>query len=387
MEFDPVAVARSLAPIIAAGADEADRERRLPANVAAAMAKAGLHRLSTARVFGGYEADPLTLMRAIEAVSAINGSAGWNLMISLETTGIASGAVSQRAGEEIYIANPETIMAGALRPGGKARRTQGGWRVSGRWPFASGIHNAQWFWGGSLVEDESGEPVRDGEGLQRQMQVLVPTNDVEIIDTWQVSGLRGSGSHDAAVHDVFVPEWRTTDAYTAPARQLGPLFHYPIVSRLCLTKVGVATGIARAAIDTFTQLATEKKPFLSQQLLRDRGHAQLAVAEAECLLSAGRAFMFEAVGQMWETVCAGERPSPEMRIRQRLAASYAVDSAVRAVEIVHKSAGATANFLSSPLERQMRDVHVVAAHVTVQPAFFETAGRAMLGLEVAPGSF
>ena len=386
MSFDPLAAAKKLAPLIREGAAEGDRERRLPERVATAMAEAGLYRLSVAKDLGGYEADPHTLMRAIEAVSEADGAAGWNLMIGLETGGIASGAMTPEAGREVYGANPNAIMSGAVRASSKSTRVPGGWRLTGRWPYASGIHNANWFWGGSMLHDVDGEPLRDANGLPRQGQMIIPKSEIEIIDTWQVAGLRGSGSHDAAVHDVFIPDHMWTDMNARP-RQQTPLFTYPIVSRLCFTKVGVATGIARAAITSFTELATRKTPFLSQNLLRERAHAQLAVAEAECLLSSGRAFVFEAVGQMWRTVCADERPSPELRIRQRLAASYCVDAAVRAVEIVYKAAGASPNFLESPMERQMRDVHVVAAHVTVAPAVFETAGRAILGLEVAPGSF
>ena len=386
MAEDLVQVARALAPIIRGGAEEADRERRLPTRVARAMAEAGLYRMSVAREYGGLEADPVTTIKVIEAISEADGAAGWNLMIGTETSGISSGGVIPEVGQEVWGADPAAIMSGALNALGRAAEVEGGWRVNGQWPFASGCHNATWFWGGCQVV-EGGDVRRNADGTPFMLQVLVPASDFTILDTWQVAGLRGSGSHDIAVTDVFVPIRRTTAVHYEGLRAQSPLFRYPLISRLCYNKVGVATGIARAAIDAFVELAGAKVPYTARELLRERAHAQLTVAEAEALLGSGRAFIFETVGEMWEEVRNGRRPPDALRVRQRLAASYCVDCAVRAVELVHKSAGSTANFTSSPIERLVRDVHVVQAHVTVAPTIFETVGRAMLGLPVNPGSF
>jgi len=378
---------RAVAPVLREAGPEADRERRLPDRAARAMAEAGLYRLSVARAFGGDELAPAGLVHAIEAVSEADSAAGWNLMIGLETAGIASGHATDEAGHAIWVRDPQVILAGALRPSARAIRTGNGWRVTGRWPFASGCHNAGWFWGGAMLFDADQQPIVDRRGLQRQMQMCLPMERMEIIDTWHVAGLRGSGSHDVAATDVVVPEAMTTDVYGSPPRQQTPLYRYPLISRLCLTKIGVATGITRAAIDAFIALASEKTPYTATQLLRERPQAQLAVAEAEALLGAGRAFLLEVVGQMWAEVCAGREPPRELRVRQRLAASFCTDACVRAVDTIVRAAGSTANFLSSPLERHARDVRVVQSHVTVAPAVFETAGRALLGLPVNPGSF
>jgi alkylation response protein AidB-like acyl-CoA dehydrogenase len=387
MSEDYVSLARSLAPLLREAGQEADRDRRLPQRAATAMAEAGLYRLPVAASFGGIEADPFTLVNVIEAISEADAAAGWNLMIGIETAGISSGWISAEGGDLIWGKDPDTIMCGALRTTGHARKADGGWRLSGQWPFASGCHNAQWFWGGALAHDAGGEPMRNERGVHRPMQLCVDTSQVEILDTWKVAGLRGSGSHDVAVHDVFVPDHLTTDVYGSPPLQQTPLFVYPLISRLCLTKIGVATGITRAAIDAFVELATVKTPYTATQLLRERPQAQLAAAEAEALLGAGRAFIMEAVRQMWTEVSASREPSPELRVRQRLAASFCTDACARAVDTIVRAAGSTANFLDSPLERHARDVRVVQSHVTVAPAVFETAGRAMFGLPVAPGSF
>ncbi len=383
---DYVAVARSLGAEIRAAASEADQARRLPHSVAQSMARADLYRLTIASAFGGLEVDPLTSFRVIEAISEANGSAGWNLMLSLETAGISSGAVTPEAGAAVYGADPGMIMSGALNPLGRGVRVEGGWRLRGRWPFASGCHNATWFWGGFLVSDEDG-PILRTDGTPKPLQALIPMGDMRIIETWDVAGLRGSGSHDVECAECFVPDAFVTDVYGSPMRQTTPLFRYPLISRLCFTKVAVATGIARAALDAFADLAGAKTPYASRSLLRDRAQAQLAMAEAEALLGGARAFVAQGIGDVWEEVLAGRAPSPELRLKQRLAASSAVQWAVRAVELVHAAAGSSANFAANPLERHFRDIHVVPQHVTVAPAFFETAGRALLGLPTLPGSF
>jgi alkylation response protein AidB-like acyl-CoA dehydrogenase len=382
---DLIAAAAALAPVIREGAEEGDRERRLPARVAKAMAEAGLYRAASARSRNGLELDPISNIRVIEEVSAADGAAGWNLMIGNETAGIASGGVSDAGAAEVY-GDPRVIMSGALNPLGRSTRVPGGWRVSGRWPFASGCHNASWFWCGTqIVED--GAVLANADGSVRAFQLFVPAGDWRIVDTWDVQGLRGSGSHDIEMRDVFVPDERTTDVNGRGMVVDTPLFRYPLASRLCYNKVGVATGIARSAIAEFVALAKEKVPFTTRHTLAERPHAQLAAAEADVLLGSGRAFLLELVAAIWADVCAGRPPAMELRVRQRLAASHAVESAVRAVELVHRSAGATANFRSSPLERQFRDVHVVRAHTTVNTTVYESAGRALLGREVAPGTF
>jgi alkylation response protein AidB-like acyl-CoA dehydrogenase len=383
-----VTLARGLTPVVRDGAAEADRERRLSQRVARAMAEAGLYRTATSRVWNGHEADPHTAVRAIEAVAEADGAAGWNLMIALDAGGLTSGAATDEAAREIFLADPQVIVAGTLPAHGRARPVAGGWLLSGQWPFASGCHNASWMCCGALITDEDGaEIVRDAAGNRATRQFLIPAGEFEILDTWHVAGLRGSGSHDVRVRDLFIPEHRVIDLYGAGMRQRTPLFRYPFMPRICYPKAGVATGIARAALDAFLELAGSKTPYRSQTLLAEKAHAQLAIAEAEATLGAGRAFLFETMAEMWALVCAGGEPSERLRVRHRLAAAHCVESAVRAVELVHRSAGTSANVLSSPIERAFRDVHVVRQQVTVQPAVFELAGRALLGAGLEPGMF
>jgi alkylation response protein AidB-like acyl-CoA dehydrogenase len=376
---DPVERARALQPLIRECADEAERERRLPARVVDAMAKAGLYRVAAPASVGGGETDPFTQIRTIEAVSEADGATGWTLMIGIENLGVVGAAFPHARAAELF-SDPGLVVAGALNPLGRAHPVDGGLRITGQWPFASGCENSHWFWGQCVVYDGD-EPARDGNGQVILREVLVPRSDFEIVDTWHVSGLRGSGSHDVTVGNLFVPSDMTTEVTRKPLYEKGPLFRMPLFSRLAYNKVGVATGIARAAIDHFVRLASQKTPRGSGRLLRERTDAQIAVAEAETLLRSARAWAFEAVGDVWQATVDRRAVTREQRALCQLACSNAASAAVEAVERVHCAAGASANFLSNPLERCYRDVCVVRQHIMVSPQWARSAGRVLLGLD------
>jgi alkylation response protein AidB-like acyl-CoA dehydrogenase len=283
----------------------------------------------------------------------------------------------------LFADRPNLVMSGALNPQGRARRVEGGWRVDGQWPFASGCHYADLFWGQCIVQGSpvDGSTVDASTGGPELIEVLVPRDSYEIVDTWRVNGLRGTGSHDVAVRDLFVPdEMSTRVAGRSPAHD-GALYRLPPFTRLAYNKVGVATGIARAALDAFVELAERKRPRLSTRSLRDRPRAQLRYAEAEAALRSARAFVFDAVGDVWDTVLAGDVADRRQRALVRLACSHACQESIRAVELVHEAAGTSANFEDSPIGRARRDVAVVAQQVMVAPHFIEDAGRVLLGLD------
>jgi alkylation response protein AidB-like acyl-CoA dehydrogenase len=370
--------ARALAPLVRAHADEADRERQLSLHVARALADAGLFRIAVARSLGGAEAHPFEQIRAIEAVSEADGATGWTLMIGIESLGLGSAVLRRDTAEEVVLKRPEVIFSGALNPLGRAWPVPGGYRVTGQWPFASGCTHSHFFYGQCVVMDGD-RPAPGPHGGPALCEVLVPSSEYRVLDTWHTAGLRGSGSHDVAVTELFVPERFSTRA--ARMTESGPLFRLPIFSRLAYNKVGVATGIARAALDHFADLAGKKTPRGATTLLRERPHAQTSFAEAEFLLRSARAFVFEAVGEVWDATVAGDTPTPKQRALVQLACSRAAAASARAVEVVHAAAGVTANFTASPLERCFRDVHVVGQHIMVSPALCDAAGRVLLGLE------
>ena len=377
---DPRDRARALVPLIRECADEADRERRLPARVATAMAAAGLYKVAAPRSIGGGECDPRTQIETIEIVSAADGAAGWNLMIGIENMGFLGAALPLETARKLY-ADEGLIVSGALNPLGRASPVPGGYRVTGQWPFGSGCHNAGWFWGQCMVADGN-EPAKSAGGAAVLREVLIPSSEFEILDTWHVSGLRGSGSHDVAAHDVFVPDERVTAVMQGgmQLRETGTLYRYPPFNRLAYNKIGVATGIAQAAIEHFRTLASEKQPRGSRKLLREKTSVHLAYAEAVATLRAARAYAFESVEEVWRVVEAGNPPSAEQRMHVHLACSQACLAAVHSVELLYSAAGTTANFTSCPLDRCLRDVRVVPQHIMVSPQWKETAGRVLLGL-------
>ena len=365
--------ARALQPLVRSFAARAEAERTLPLELAHALAEAGLFRVAVAASAGGVESDPRSQILVIETIAEADGAAGWTLMIGIESLGFASASLRPETAEEVIAKHPEVIFSGALNPLGRAVRVPGGVRATGRWPFASGCQHSHWFWG-QCLEDVGG-------GQMRPLEILVPRRDYRVLDTWHVSGLRGSGSADVEVNDLFVPDAYTTTVSLQRLRESGPLFRLPAPVRLAYNKVGVATGIARGALDEFIALASERVPRLMTKPLRERQLAQEAIADAETRLRSARAFVFEAVDEVWRTVLAGGSPTQKQRALAILACAQAVAASARAVEIVHRAAGSSANFLASPLERRMRDVHVVGQHIMVSPALVEPAARVLLGLE------
>ena len=369
--FDPVARARTLAPIIRQHADAAERQRHLSPEVAHAMAEAGLYRIAAPRRCGGHDADPMTQIAPIEAVSNIDGSTGWNLMIGVESFGLIAPAFVECAE---LLADPLTILCSSTAAICTADETPNGYRVNGQWQFVSGCHNAKVF-AGLVMRRRNGETIPG----QPAVYAVVTKSDFEIVDTWDVGGLRGSGSHDVKITNVEVPNERIL-AQMGRHHDKSPLEHFPLGSRLAYNKVGVALGIARAAIDAFTDIATGKIPRFTSRTLRERPMAHRAVATAEVRLRSARALVFELVEEMWAKVRAHDEITGRERALFQIACSDAAAGAAQAVETVAEAAGTTANFRSSPLERLARDVRVVRQHVTVAPQHLEDGGRVLLGL-------
>jgi alkylation response protein AidB-like acyl-CoA dehydrogenase len=372
-----VDIARSFAPQIEACRGESERNRSLPAPLIRAMAQAGLFRVWIPKALGGLEADIETNLRVIEEVSRSDGAAGWNVMIA-GTGGMFSAYLPPSAGREIY-GDPLAISAGALAPKGRAVPADGGYRLTGRWPLASGCQHAGWLAGGSFIFD--GEAPRLGEnGIPDLHFFFLPKAECEIIDTWHSAGLRGTGSHDFAVTHAFVPGDRILSLLNGKPYYDGALYRAGIISVFNPPVAAVALGIARSAIDTFVELAGGKMPAFSTKLLRDRGTVQAQVAQAEALLRSARAFLFETVAGMWETMCAGDKLSDEQEALSRLACVHTARACAEAVDIAYTLGGATSVYTASKLERCFRDVHVVTQHAAVGFSWYERSGQHFLGM-------
>jgi indole-3-acetate monooxygenase len=378
----PVEAVRALAPLIGEHAEVIERERCLAEPVVKALTEAGVFRLFIPRALGGAEADPVTFCRVVEELATADGSTGWCTMLC-GSYGHFSGLLPEAAAREIY-GDPDAIMAGALAPKGIARVVAGGYRVSGRWSFGSGITHSTWVLGSCRVFDGDA-PRLTPRGTPDMPLLFFPRSDVEIVDTWQVGGLRGTGSHDYQVRDLFVPAHRAC-WFTGKPVQPGPLYALPYITLSTALMAGVALGIARHALDALEALAAVKTPARSQAVLRESPLAQAQIGEAEGLLRAGQAFVYRTLEAAWDAVQRAGRLGREQHGLLRLAGTQAVTQALQAVDLAFRTGGASAIYLASPLERCLRDIRAAAQHHVLTPGNYETAGQLFLGFDLA-GTF
>ena len=368
-ELSPVARARQLESLIHQHASDADQQRRLPAEVARAFAENGLYRIGAPESFAGEEADPMTQIEVIEAISQFDGAAGWNLMIGVETFGLT--AVGCEACRSV-IEDPMVIMCGSTAAVGRADRDGEGYRVSGEWQFVSGCHNA-------TVFSATVELFDQGESVGRNVAALITAPDFEIQDTWHVGGMRGSGSHDVHVNNVWVPANQIIPRIGFAKSDM-PLMQFPLAARLAYNKVAVSLGIARAGLNAFVDLADGKLPRFSSKKLKQRGSAQQAIAEAEVRVNAARALLMQEVSVMWDKVLAGDEVTARERALFQITCSHGVRACCEAVDLICDAAGTSSNFQAHPLERISRDIRVVRQHLSVAGHHIEDGGRVLLGL-------
>jgi alkylation response protein AidB-like acyl-CoA dehydrogenase len=307
----------------------------------------------------------------VEAIARVDGSAGWSLMIG-SSYGVFAGFLSENVAQEIY-GSPTTVVGGTLSPSGTATLTENGYRVRGHWSFASGIQHCAWLIGNCVVHD--GDSPRLGvDGMPETRVVFFPASEAEVIDTWRTGGLRGTGSHDYAVTDTFVPSERSFDALAPSPQQPGRLYAFPI-TLLTFSVAAALLGMARGAIDAFVEMADPERAGATQ--LGGRG-AQADVARAEALTQSARSYLLAAADDIWQTLARSGAVSELQRSTLRLASTHAATSTVQAVDLVYAAAGAGAIYESSPLERYSRDVHVAAQHVAISPANYERYARTLL---------
>jgi indole-3-acetate monooxygenase len=375
---DIVAAAIRLVPAVRAARDDAERMRQTPPELAAEITKAGIYQMYLPRSMGGPETPPLTAFRVVEELSKADGSVGWCAMIATALS-MNAGRLSAEVGRELAGSPADYRGAGSARAGGRAWPVEGGYRVKGRWNFASGIQNANWLYCTCVMMDGD-TPRQTASGAPVLRAVWVPRAEVTIVDTWSVMGMRGTGSQDFTVDDVFVPAARSCLSDDPPC-ETGPLFNQRAwYVHVWTPSAANALGIARGAIDSLAEIAATEASTLSAHLLRDRPMVQARIGEAEAIVNAARAYVFDAVGRLWDTLCAGKTPSDQEIAQGRLALVHAMHEAVRAVDKVFHAAGTNAIYTRMPLERAFRDVHVAVQHGAALPSYFESAGKVLLGL-------
>ncbi|MEX0783834.1 MAG: acyl-CoA dehydrogenase family protein [Dehalococcoidia bacterium] len=367
----------ALQPLIRERADEIERTGRLPSDVVEAIREAGLFHLTLPEDLGGLEADPVTASRVVEEISLADGSAGWCVMIANQNGAILGSFPQEET--RILTAN-RAVMCGTARPIGRAVATEGGYIVSGRWPFASGSSHASWF-GGECVVYDGDQPRLDADGNQVTRMCVMPRDSVTIHETWDTTGLRGTASNDFSCENVLVPADRGAQMLVTPPQHPWVLFRAPA---LVFTNHGSqALGVARAAIENVAAIGKVKSGYGSDAPMAQSPRLQGPIAEATALVESARHYLYAATQQLWDALNAGasdEEVAP-LRARVRLATSHAASSSVRAVDLVHAAIGTASLFRKNPIERHFRDIHMAAAHVMIGPLTYEAAGRVELGLE------
>jgi indole-3-acetate monooxygenase len=384
-----VQAAAALHPMLREVHDEIEREQRFPPALSEKLHAAGFYRMVIPRSLGGLQADPLTYTRAVELLAEGAGSVGWNLANNSIGQLVSLGLPDEGV-QEIYGHGGETPFAGTAVPGGgQAVPVEGGYRVSGRWSFGSGCLQASWMLG-SFQVIEGGEPRRHPNGSMYWRGVF-PRAETEIVPgSWDVAGLRGTGSFDWTVEDVFLPERRTMPHAGIPLdnqweRWPGVTYSLPVQCWVGPHHSAVITGIARAGIDALIELAGGKQPRgRPTGLLCDNPQVQDAVGRADAILNAGRAYRSAMITELWNTVAAGKATTLEQRARCRLASTYAADCAREAMDLVYRHGGSTSFKRDSRLAECWRDLHTVGQTVTLAPEWYPIGGRVYLGLD--PGS-
>ncbi|HAR31291.1 MAG TPA: hypothetical protein DCR65_07185 [Gammaproteobacteria bacterium] len=374
---------------IETGAEEAQRIRRLPDNLVNSLVDAGFFRFTLPAALGGEDATSTQTIAVLEAIAAIDASTAWNVMLGSEINAMAAGGMDPQLAHEVYLMDPKVIMCGGGGPGSQPTRAErqkdGSVRVWGQTTFISGCHNARYcFMGAPLFKD--GQPELGANGLPIYKMWFLHRDQWEIVDTWDVAGLRGSGSNDVRAEGGLVPEkYVGVDLMTIPAHYDNPVFRMPVPLRLAYNKVAVALGVARGALDAFRDLAENKVPMLSTATLRNRPIAQYRMGECMAQYRAMRAYVMDAMRDVEEELEAGaELPSAATTQAARLACVHASNECMKVVDTLHNTAGVSGMRMYSPLERKLRDAHGCATHRWVSHPLYQDLGGILLGLDPSP---
>jgi alkylation response protein AidB-like acyl-CoA dehydrogenase len=379
VSLGPIASARALAPRILVGRPQSEADRELTPDVVEGMREARLFRLWVPRAYGGEETDIATLIAASEELARVDASVAWVAINFVVWTAGVAYLTPEVARPILERADVAVGGSGAAKPGTKAVAVAGGYRVTGRWGVGSGRHHAQWMWVRSPVWDGD-TPRQSPEGAPVVIYALVPTPAFNVLDTWHVSAMRGTGSNDFTLTDTFVPEERTLPV-PVPICDISALHRIPFLTWNALSGCGGAFGAARGAIDAMVELAAEKTPVGQMKVLRELADVQAAVARAEGILRSARAFALETARELWDTGLRGDEVSLPLRTQARLAATHAMQSAVQVVDLMYTAAGTTAFSESTAIDRCFRDARAMAQATPLAPRSFELIGRALLGLE------
>lgn len=376
---DWIARARKLAPMIEAAADRTESEGKVPKDVMDALHDAEMFRMLLPRSMGGGEATPMELAQVLEIVSGADASTAWCLGQALGCS-FAAAYTAPEVARDIF--GPKDAVL-AWGPPGKAQAVpvDGGYRSTGLWRFGSGSRNATWLGGHSPVVDADGNRLMNENGSPKMRTMLFKKPEAEMIDTWQVIGLNGTGSDDYSTDDLFVPEAYTTWRDSASdRREDGPLYRIPLLTCYGMAFSALTMGVARSLMESFKELAVDKVGGGMSTVLRENGYIQAQVAEAEAKLLSSRAFLMEMLEEYWACLSAGDDPSFDLRARLRLSITYGMNQAREAGTYAYHAAGTNAIFEENPFERRFRDMYTISQQGQGHKSNYEPVGQVLMGL-------
>lgn len=351
---------------------EFEEKRHVPRDVIAVFKDAGIYRASAPQRFGGDALPPAEFLGLIERISAVDGSAGWVASFGSSLVYLAALPLDTQA--ELYADGPDVAFAGGLFPIQPAERVEGGYRVSGRWRFASGCKGA----------DVLGVGIKAGEDRAgRPLTAVLRPDQVEIAENWDVVGLRGTGSHDLVVDGAVVPEeWTFVRGGEATVDE--PLYRYPTVPYAAQVLAVVGLGVARAALDHVIAQGG-RSGYTGAPKPAERATYRIAVGQAEAQLRSARAFFYEATEEAWATVEAGDPATDEQASALRLASAHLAKTSFEVVRAAYQLGGIGAVADGSPLQRHLRDASVVPQHAFLQEGMYDGAGAVLMGVQPFPG--
>ncbi|MCB0993299.1 MAG: acyl-CoA dehydrogenase family protein [Acidimicrobiales bacterium] len=370
--------ARRLGPWIAERGNEIEQAGTLPLDIVDAIRPSQAFRMYVPPSLGGPGISAWEGLQVIEEYGYHDGSAGWSVAIS-STSSVAASYLSDEYAQAIF-GDPMSITGGFVGPMGRARQVDGGLRVTGRWSWGSGTKHCTWIGGGCIIVDQDGNPTVGDDGLMAPY-VLFDIEDVQFIDTWDVSGLSGTGSLDYSTDEAFVPQGRWVQFGRDLPKRENPFTNFSLFGILALGIASTAAGIGRRAIDELVELAGAKKPQGSSRPLADRMTIQHDVGRAEAMMRSAWVFVEDTVEAAWANALEGKPADAEQKRLLRLAATHATQTAAEVTQMMYLAAGGAAVYKTSPIQRCFRDVFVATQHAMIAPRTYEAPGRIKLGLD------
>ncbi len=368
--------------------DRAEELRTLPHDAVAILRSLGLFWLKTPAELGGTPLPPVQFCDVIEELAYVDASTAWAAMIGAGCNGLAGGWLPGEGAHRVFGESPDgvrPVVAGQLAPRGTGHPVRGGYLVSGRWGFSSGIVHADWLIGAFKPDGDDPGTADGGElpdgaagiGFGRMVVFLVPKAKAEVIDNWHVAGLQGTGSLDFSVDGIFVPAELTYDLGTAAVRG-GDLFRLGMPAFVSNEVPPLAIGLARRALDDMAELATHTARFPGGPTVSERAVFHKELGRAETRIRAARAVHREAMTAAWESAVAGTVPGEELQLAVTTASIYAVETCAEVVTDLFRYGGGRVLALSNPMQRHLRNILAARQHLALSEEHYETAGRYLL---------